>query len=97
MTIDKTQENGKLTLAVSGRLDTNTSPELETAVQLDGVDELVFDFAGLEYIASSGLRVLLGAQKAMSAKGGRMFVANPNDMVRGVFEVTGLDSIFAIV
>lgn len=96
MTIDKKLENGKLTLAVSGRLDTNTSPELEAAVQLDGVDELVFDFAGLEYIASSGLRVLLGAQKTMSAKGGRMLVAHPNDMVRGVFEVTGLDGIFSI-
>lgn len=96
MTIDKKVDNGKLTLTVTGRLDTNTSPELETAVQLDGVEELVFDFAGLEYIASSGLRVLLGAQKAMLAKGGRMLVANPNEMVRGVFEVTGLDGIFTM-
>lgn len=96
MTIDKKLENGKLTLAVAGRLDTNTSPELEAAVKLDGVQELVFDFAGLEYIASSGLRVLLGAQKKMAAKSGKMLVANPNDMVRGVFEVTGLDAIFEI-
>ena len=96
MTIDKTFDNGKLTLAVGGRLDTNTSPELEAAVKLDGVDELVFDFAGLEYIASAGLRVLLGAQKEMSAKGGKMVVANPNEMVRGIFEVTGLDGIFEI-
>lgn len=96
MTIDKKLNDGKLTLAVTGRLDTNTSPELEAAVKLDGVEELVFDFAGLEYIASSGLRVLLGAHKAMSEKGGRMLVANPNEMVRGVFEVTGLDSIFVI-
>ena len=89
-------EDGKLTLALSGRLDTNTSPDLEAAVKLDGVEELVFDFAGLEYIASSGLRVLLGAQKTMTAKGGRMLVANPNEMVRGVFEVTGLDGIFTM-
>ena len=96
MTIDKKLENGKLTLALAGRLDSNTSPDLEAAVKLDGVDELVFDFAGLEYIASSGLRVLLGAQKAMAAKGGRMLVANPNEMVKGVFEVTGLDAVFEI-
>ncbi|MBR6022737.1 MAG: STAS domain-containing protein [Kiritimatiellae bacterium] len=96
MTIDKKLDNGKLTLALAGRLDSNTSPDLEAAVKLDGVDELVFDFAGLEYIASAGLRVLLGAQKAMSAKGGKMLVANPNEMVRGVFEVTGLDAVFAI-
>ena len=97
MTIDKKLENGKLTLALAGRLDTNTSPDLEEAVKaIDGVEELVFDFAGLEYIASSGLRVLLSAQKEMSAKGGRMIVANPNEMVRGVFEMTGLDGIFEI-
>ena len=96
MTIDKKLENGKLTLALAGRLDSNTSPDLEAAVKLDGVDELVFDFAGLEYIASAGLRVLLGAQKEMSAKGGKMLVANPNEMVKGVFEVTGLDAVFAI-
>jgi anti-sigma B factor antagonist len=96
MNIEKKLENGKLTVTVGGRLDTNTSPDLEAAVKLDGVEELVFDFAGLEYIASSGLRVLLGAQKEMSAKGGKMLVANPNEMVRGVFEVTGLDGIFEI-
>ena len=97
MTIDKKLENAKLTLALSGRLDTNTSPDLEAALKLDGVDELVFDFGGVQYIASSGLRVLLSAQKAMSAKGGRMLVAHPNEMVRGVFEVTGLDAVFEIV
>lgn len=96
MTIDRKFENGKLTLAVGGRLDTNTSPELEAALKLHGVDELVFDFAGLEYIASAGLRVLLGAQKEMSAKGGRMVVANPNEMVRDIFGMTGLDGIFEI-
>ncbi len=96
MNIEKKLENGKLTITVRGRLDTNTSPDLEAAVKLDGVEELVFDFTGLEYIASSGLRVLLGAQKEMSAKGGKMLVANPNEMVRGVFEVTGLDGIFEI-
>lgn len=97
MNIEKKLENGKLTVTVGGRLDTNTSPDLAAALKLDGVEELVFDFAGLEYIASSGLRVLLGAQKEMSAKGGKMLVANPNEMVRGVFEVTGLDGIFEIV
>lgn len=96
MTIDKKLENTKLTLTLSGRLDTNTSPDLEAALKLDGVEELVFDFAGVEYIASSGLRVLLSAQKAMSAKSGKMLVVHPNEMVRGVFEVTGLDAVFEI-
>ncbi len=96
MTIDKTLDNGKLTLAVSGRLDTNTSPELEAEAKTDGVREVVFDFSSLEYISSAGLRVLMGVQKAMMACGGKMTVSHPNAMVRGVFEITGLDSVFTL-
>ena len=61
MNIEKKLENGVLTLAVGGRLDTNTSPELEAEVTTEGVSEIVFDFAALEYISSAGLRVLMGA------------------------------------
>ena len=97
MTIDKELKDGKLTLKVDGRLDTNTSPELEAALKLDGVKEIVFDFAGLEYISSAGLRILLTAQKAMMASGGTMTVASPNDSVKGVFEITGCSDIFTII
>ncbi len=97
MTIEKKLENGKLTLAPSGRLDTNTSPELEAALELEGVTEVVFDFAGVEYISSAGLRVLMTAQKAMMACGGTMCVANPNAMVKDVFDMTGMTGIFTIV
>ena len=94
MNIEKKIENGVLTLTVGGRLDTNTSPELEAEVTTDGVTQIVFDFAELEYISSAGLRVLMGAQKALSAVGGKVTVVNPNAMVKGVLEITGLDSIF---
>ena len=97
MDIDKKLNDGVLTLAVSGRLDTNTSPELEAEVKTDGVKEVIFDFAGLEYISSAGLRVLMGAQKAMMANGGKVKILNPNAMVRGVFDMTGLSGIFEIV
>ena len=97
MTIDKKLENGKLTLAPAGRLDTNTSPELETALELDGVTEVVFDFSAVEYIASAGLRVLMKAQKAMMLVGGKMAVANPNAMVKDVFDMTGMSGVFTIV
>ena len=96
MTIDKELANGKLTLKVGGRLDTNTSPDLEAELKFDGVNEIVFDFADLEYISSSGLRVLMRAQKAMMAGGGNMTVANPNATVRGVFDITGLSGIFQL-
>ena len=97
MTIEKKTENGILTMAISGRLDTNTAPQLEAELKLDGIGEVVFDFAGLEYISSAGLRVLLAAQKTMMACGGKMSVAHANEMVIGVFKITGLDAVFTLV
>ena len=96
MNIDKKLDNGCLTLRVEGRLDTNTSPELEDELKLDGVTEIAFDFAGLEYISSAGLRVLMTAHKAMASCGGAMKILHPNAMVRGVFGITGLDAVFAV-
>lgn len=96
MTIDKEFSDGKLTLKVGGRLDTNTSPELEAALKYDGVSEIVFDFSGLEYISSAGLRVLMAAQKAMMTAGGKVLISQPNDMVRGVLDMTGLSGVFEI-
>ena len=97
MNIDKQLNGGALTLKVGGRLDTNTAPDLEAALKLDGVNDVTFDFSELEYISSAGLRVLMTAQKAMMACGGKMAIASPNDMVKSVFEITGLSSIFTII
>lgn len=83
-------------LAPAGRIDTNTSPELEDALVYDGVNEIVFDFSAVEYISSAGLRVLMTAQKAMMAAGGKMTVKSPNTMVRNVLDMTGMSSIFTI-
>ena len=67
MTIRKEQNGGALDIAPEGRLDTTTAPELEAELKnLEGVTELKFDLAGLEYISSAGLRVLLSAQKTMN-------------------------------
>jgi anti-sigma B factor antagonist len=97
MKIEKTLEGGALTLKIEGRLDTNTSPELTEALVYDSVKEITFDFTGLEYISSAGLRVLMTAQKAMMACGGKMVIAHPNAMVKGVFDMTGMSSIFTII
>ena len=96
MNIDKRLEDGKLSLKIGGRLDTNTSPELEDEMNLEGVNKLVFDFSGLEYISSAGLRILIAAQKAMSSNGGSMEIVGPNEAVRSVFEITGCSEIFTI-
>ncbi len=97
MEITKQAEGEKLTLALNGRLDTMTSPELEAVLKesLDGVKELVFECTDLEYLSSAGLRVLLGAQKAMS-EAGKMTICHVNEPVMEVFEVTGFTNVFTI-
>ena len=96
MKIDKKIEDGTLTIKVEGRLDTNTSPELEDEMNIEGVNKLVFDFSGLEYISSAGLRILIAAQKTMSASGGSLEIVGPNEAVRSVFKITGLDSVLVV-
>ena len=97
LNINKTIENGKAVFALVGRLDTTTAPELEKELKdsLDGVSELTLDFAGLEYISSAGLRVLLSAQKIMN-KQGRMKVTNVNETIAEIFEVTGFSDILTV-
>ena len=97
LNIKKTKEDNKLAVAVEGRLDTTTAPELEAALKedIDGVKELVIDLTNLEYISSAGLRVLLAAQKIMM-KQGKMVVTNPNDVISEIFEVTGFRDILTI-
>lgn len=97
MVITKHAEGKKLTLNVQGRLDTTTAPQLEAELKssVDGVSELVLDFADLEYISSAGLRVLLSAQKVMSRQGS-MVVRNVNEDIMDVFELTGFSDILTI-
>ena len=97
MTINKTINGSELRIALEGRLDTMTAPELEQELKasMDGADSLVFDFSHLDYISSAGLRVLLVAQKAMSLKGG-MKVTHVKELVQEVFEVTGFADILTI-
>lgn len=97
MNIEKKLEGSALTVALEGRLDTTTSPDLEEALSssLDGVTELVFDFAKLDYLSSAGLRVLLSAQKRMN-KQGSMKLVHVNDTVKEVFEITGFADFLTI-
>ena len=97
MTINKNKDGAALTLSVEGRLDTMTSPELEAVLkeELDGVEALTFDFSGLDYISSAGLRVLLSAQKRMNAQG-TMKVSGVNEIITEIFDVTGFTDILTI-
>ena len=97
MTINKKANGTALEIALEGRLDTMTAPELEAELNqsLKDADILVFDFSKLEYISSAGLRVLLSAHKAMSSKGG-MKIVHVNEIVQEVFDVTGFSDILTI-
>ena len=99
MTINTERQDAALTVALEGRLDTTTAPELEKALTeaLDGVEALTIDLEKLEYISSAGLRVLLSAQKKIRENGdGRLVVRNASDLVKEVFEVTGFCDILTI-
>ena len=97
MTIEKKINGDAVTLIVSGRLDTQTAPELEKELDgvLPGLKELTFDFANLEYVSSAGLRVILKAQKAMNAQGS-MKLTGVNDSIMEVFDITGFLDILTI-
>ena len=97
MTITKNQNGTHLDLALEGRLDTTTAPQLEAELKqsVNGVTELALDFAKLEYLSSAGLRVLLSAQKVMN-KQGSMVIKNVNETINEIFEVTGFADILTI-
>ena len=97
MKITKTMNGTNLEIALEGRLDTTTAPELEQALKdsMDAANALTLDFGKLDYISSAGLRVLLSAHKAMGKKGG-MKVTHVNEIVKEVFDVTGFADILII-
>ena len=98
MTINKSNENGKLTFVLEGRLDTNSAPELEASFngEGEGVNNVILDFLKLDYLSSAGLRVILGMQKKMNASDGEMTVKNVNETIMEVFEITGFSDILTI-
>ena len=97
MIITKELNGTDLKIALEGRLDTMTAPELEAELNqsLKNAESLTLDFSKLDYISSAGLRVLLSAHKEMSSKGG-MKVTNVSEIVSEVFEVTGFADILTI-
>ncbi|MBQ3457758.1 MAG: STAS domain-containing protein [Synergistaceae bacterium] len=97
MLITKEANGNSLTIAIDGRLDTTTAPQLEAEITggLNGVKDLVIDMAKLVYVSSAGLRVLLKAQKIMN-KQGTMTVKNASQEIKEIFEVTGFDELLNI-
>ncbi len=97
MKITKTLNGTVLNVALEGRLDTLTAPDLEKEIlsSLDGITEVDMDFAELEYISSAGLRALLAIQREVRGANG-MHIRNANEIVKEVFDVTGFSDILDI-
>ena len=93
MDINKVADNGKLKVAISGRLDTTTAPELEKELDFTGITSVEFDLADLEYVSSAGLRVILMVQKNMK---GNFVLKNVKPEIIEIFEITGFADILTI-
>ena len=98
MNIKQSKENKKVVVAVEGRIDTNTAPELLDHLKeaMVGIEELVLDLKKVDYISSAGLRVILFAQKTMNSQGS-MSVTHVNSDIMEVFELTGFTDILTII
>ncbi len=98
MIASKALDGNRLTVALEGRIDTLTAPQLETELTplLSGVTELVLDLTQVAYISSAGLRVLLSTHKKMLAVGGSLTIANAVPAVREVFDITGFSDILTL-
>ncbi len=97
MTANTSVDNGVLTVAVDGEINTLTAPELaKTVADLGGVKTLIFDLDLVPYISSAGLRLFLSCQRTMMASGGEMLIRNCNEFVMEIFESVGYDRIMKL-
>lgn len=98
MQVDIRKDNSTLTLKLEGRLDTLSAPELDAGLKnsLEGIELLILDFSRLQYVSSAGLRVILSAQKQMTARNGKMIVRDVNPGVLDILEMTGFAGILTI-
>ena len=96
MGIAKKTEGDRMIIAVTGRVDTTTAPELDAGLKLAGNETLTLDLSGVPYMSSAGLRCLLTAQKTMMAGGGSMTIVGVQAAVREVLDITGFSSILTL-
>ncbi len=98
MTINRAEQDGKVIFAVEGRVDTTTANEFQEIISadIDNTDAIVLDCAGLIYISSAGLRVLLSVHKSMNKKGGSFVLTNVNADINEIFDITGFSSILSV-
>ena len=98
MTINNLKEGTTLTMAIEGRIDTQTAPDLQNAVETstEGITDLVLDFTNVVYLSSAGLRAILASQNLMEQKGGTMVIRGAAKNIKDIFKVTGFDTFLTL-
>ena len=98
MTIKVTKDGSSAVLAIEGRIDTNTSPELQTEIlkAFQSSKAVILDFASVPYISSAGLRALLIGQKTAASKGASMELKNVSPAVYSILDSVGFAKILTI-
>jgi len=98
MTISKTKDGDTLVLALEGRLDTTTAPQLQEALipEFDQEKNIRLDFKNLAYVSSAGLRILLLGEKTAKGKGGKMSLVNVSAEILEIFEMTGFSDVLCV-
>jgi anti-sigma B factor antagonist len=93
LTVEVASTGDEVVLVLVGELDPHTAPTLRSSIDdavTDGTTTLLLDVAGLRFIDSSGLRVIISAHKVMDERGGRLVLRAPTDNTRRLLEITGL-------
>jgi len=95
MNVSKTLENGKITIALDGRLDSTTSPQLQEVLipAFDETKEVELDLTQLNYMSSAGIRILLMGLKTAQAKDASMVVSGVSQEIMEILEMTGLSDL----
>ena len=99
MEIETRKEKNTTIVKVTGKMDAVSSPEFEKKLlelMGEGEKDFVIDLAGLDYISSAGLRVILATAKRLKEKEGKILLASLKDMVKEVFEISGFSAIIPI-
>jgi anti-sigma B factor antagonist len=97
--VTSANHDGKMVIAVNGRVDTSTAPELEMAINKEiegGNRKILLNFAGVSYISSGGLRVLLATAKKLKSPGDKFGLCSLSPEVLKILKLAGFTSIFTI-
>ena len=97
--LDSREENGVQVVEVEGKLNTGASPDLDkylTALIEDGAINILLNLEYLDFIASTGLRIILATGKKLVGVGGKLVICNPNLVVMDVLKISGFSQMFDV-